>query len=84
MSPNNINVGALIISVIILIIVIVLIVVVIYNYNNNNKNSSQLIQNPKLAVAAAYKYKNQFHDKHIYGSIVADAENEIRQQYFSN
>lgn len=63
MPIKNLNIASLFISIIILIIVIILIIMVIYYYNNNSNSSTNTIfpniQNPKLAAAAAYKYKNQ-------------------------
>lgn len=54
--------GTLCISIIILIIVIILIVMVCYNYNQtqNTQTTQPYIQQPGLAAAAAYKYKNNF------------------------
>jgi len=61
---GNMNIPALIISIIILIIVVILIIMVVYNYNNNNNNQSCTrqdvsVQNPAVAAALAYKYRNK-------------------------
>jgi hypothetical protein len=53
------NTGTLCISIIILVIVIILIVMVCYNYNQT-QTTQPYIQNPGLAAAAAYRYKNNF------------------------
>jgi flagellar basal body-associated protein FliL len=61
-DPNQGQIASLIISIIILIIVIILIIIVCCNmYNTNNNTQQPRIQNPQAAaLAAVYKYKNNF------------------------